>query len=173
MHTSNKQITFVSIDHKERVHIIVGETVMISTEEEGAPAKEVFNQFPVLCQYKPHKDFMDALLSCRKYGLELIEMETESRTQFTVLSLKIKGNMAMQNARVEFTLSKYVKRSGKTLKLPCGEVTMYGDDYKKTAEMTKAVEKVLDEASKYMGGKNGESIALPFQFVLFEDTTVK
>lgn len=163
MNAKNKQISSIEITNKERVKIMITETVILAPEEADGESREIVNTFPINMGYKPHKEYMEALLSTRKYALDLGEFADENRTQYTVQSMKITGNMAMQNSRVSFVLNKFVKRTGKNIKIAVGECTMYGDEYKDTTKMTKAVEKVLDETWKYINGKNGEGqICLSF-----------
>ena len=167
MNVKTQQISFIKINHKDQVEIIVSETVLIAPEKDGEASREVLNEYPVKCGYKPNKSFKDAFLSLRQYGLELGEFSSEDKTQYSVLSLEITGVMELQNSRAQITLSKWVKRTGKNIKIQPGEVMMYGDEYKNADKMTKAIEKVMDEAWKYIRGENAEGIQLS---MLFEET---
>jgi hypothetical protein len=161
----NKQIIGVRIDHKEKVYLRVRETIIIAPKEgDDGGSKERKVTYPVESELKPHRDFLDALLQCRKFALDLAEFEKEDKTKFIVEGFKIKGDMSLQNSRVEFVLVKHVKRTGKGIKFPTGEVTMYGNDYHDSTKMTKAIEKVQEEALKYMRGKNDEEIQLSISF---------
>jgi hypothetical protein len=158
MNAKSRQISLVKITNKERVEILVTETVIMAPDQEGGESREIENTYPMNMGYKPHKDFMEALLCCRPFALDLGEFSREDRAQYTVHSLKISGNMELENSRVSFILNKYVKRTGKNIKIAPGEAVMYGDGdgYKDAAKMAKAVEKVIEEAWKYINGKNGE-----------------
>lgn len=157
MNAKTRQITSIEITAKEVVKIEVTETVMIAPEQEGGESREVENVYMIDGGYKPHKDLLEALLSCRKYALDLGEFSGEDRTQYTVAKVKIAGNMALQNSRVSFTLNKWVKRTGKAIKIEPGEVTMYGDEYKDATKMSKQIEKLMDEVTQYINGKNGDN----------------
>lgn len=160
----SRQIVGVRIDSKERVYINVRETTIIAPKEDETSSKQKKVTYPIKAEYKPHTDFLNAMLSLRKFALELAEFEKEDKTKFIVDSFKIKGDMDLQNSRIEFFLSKWIKRSSKEQKIPTGEVQMYGNDYIEATKMTKAVEKVIEEAWKYIRGKNGEEIQLSFAF---------
>lgn len=164
MNAKTRQITKIKIDEKERVEIFVKETVIIAPDESSGASREVTNTYPIRAEYKPHKDFLEALLATRKFALDIAELTKEDKTKFVVNTIHIRGNMALQNSRVKFLLHLWAKRTGKNIPIQTGEVTMYGDEYEKTAEMTKALDKLIDEAWKYIRGKNGEEIQLALTF---------
>lgn len=163
-HSKNRQIRSVKISAKEKVTIVVSETIIIAPEEESASSREITNIYTLEGEYKPHKDFMEAMLSTRKYALDISEFSEEGRTNFTVQEVNIKGDMSIQNARVEFTLSKWVKRTGKAITIKTGEVMLYGDEYKETKKMGAAMDKLIEETWAYLDGKNSENLQLAFQF---------
>jgi hypothetical protein len=113
---------------------------------------------------------LEALLACRKYALDIGEFNAENKTQYTVDSVEIKGRMDLQNSRVLFRLSKYVKRTSKMIPIDVGETIMYGDEYKDSTNMSKAIEKLIDEVWKYIGGKSAEGIQLSMIFTEGEET---
>lgn len=156
----------IKIDSKENVELIFEERVTVAPEGDEEASREIRNVYVATCQHKPHKDLLEAVLGLRKYALEICEFPSDAptRNQFTVASMVISGDMELQNSRVMFSLSKWIKSRGKTVNIATPQTMMFGDEYAKAAEMTKQIEKVIQEAWLYLSGKNGEKIQLAFNF---------
>lgn len=167
MNSRTKEISHLTIDAKERVTIKIKETVIVAPKENEEASRELVNKYTVKNEFKPRKEFLEDFLKLRKFALELAEF-TEDKTSFTVKTIEIKGSMAMQTARVQFVLNKYVKRTGMNIEIKTPETVLFGDDYKNSKELVKAIEVVIERAEGYMNGENGEDLQLAFDFTTTE-----
>lgn len=113
----------------------------------------------------PHKDFMNAMKNLRKHALAINEMQygdAKALSDYLVTKVKIQGDVTLRQSRVTMRLEKYVNRTGKYVKIPVAQVTMYGESkYEEAAEMSKHVENLILEATAYMNGKCQEDDQLP------------
>lgn len=167
MTSKTRQLRKIAIDEAGNVHIVIEERVIIAPPEGEEESKEKILRYTVQGDYAPHNDLKDALLKCRKYALDLHEFpdDTKYRSSISVLAINISGDMDLQNSRVIFELGKYVKRAEKVVKIgKTHQNTMYGTEYEKEKEMTKAIEAVVAEVWEYLDGKNGENVQLSLQF---------
>lgn len=144
--------------------VFIGFVNVLSDSKNGTEEEEeqiISPEYTAKSPHAPHKDFLDAMKKLRKYALESSEMTVDSKEmpQWNVSEIKIAGDMDMQNSRVQFVMSKLVKRINKYIKVgPTPQVSMYPekDDalrYHNAEAMTKEIEKVIDEAFKYLSGK--------------------
>lgn len=113
--------------------------------------------------FRPRKQMIDSMKKLRKFALELLEIEVDSRdiAHWTVSQIKISGDILKKNSRVVMTLAKFVKATGKMSEIKCGEITMYPtvDDkvkYHKAEEVTAIIEDIVEEVWLYMEGQHDE-----------------
>lgn len=165
-HAKTRQLRKIKIDSKDNVEITFEETVIIAPMGNEESSRECVNLYTVQCQHKPHKDLLEAMLGLRKFGLDICEFtdDTKIRTQFKVTSMVISGSIEMQNSRVMFSLSKWIKSRSKAVNIATPQTMMFGDEYHDAEKMTKQIEKVIHEVELYLNGKNAEDIQLAFSF---------
>ena len=147
---------------------------IVSSDGEGEEDAEniIGNQFVITGKHRPHKDFVDAMKKLRKSGLELLEIVTESVTDWTVQEVSISGDIVMHQSRVVMTLGKKVKRTDKVATIKTPQTAMYPekeDDqrYAGAEAMSKQIETCIDEAIAYLNGKyetdDGQLPLFPFE----------
>lgn len=126
------------------------------------------HKYSVDASNRPHKDFTDAMKKLRKFAFELIEEEWDTKsTKWTVIQMKIAGDVSMQQSRVQFVLGKMTEKTGKGLEIKTPQVAMYPDKddtqrYYNAEKMSAQVEEAIEEVWSYLFlGKNGEEIQLP------------
>lgn len=180
-----KQLTKIKIDltGKVKVTLHFREIVQNQIEASQAQGDEGFEekdmdilspQYIVKSPYTPHKDLLDEMKKLRKYALEICEMEqgakTKELTDYNVSAVKITGDVSLQQSRVVMTVTKEVQRTGKLIEFDCPQVTMYGEsEYERAGEMSKLIERVIEEAWQYVGGKYQDE----GQLALFERVTLQ
>jgi hypothetical protein len=166
MNTHLPAIKKIKIDSKDNVEITMIETVLVPPKEKDGESRTITNIYAAQCQHKPHEDFLAALLSLRKYALEICEFDAGTKTDYKVSSVVISGDMEKEQSSVMFSISKWVKSLGKPVNISTPQVTMYGEEYANAQAMTKQIKKVIEEAFLYLGGKNAEALQLSFNFVM-------
>lgn len=166
------QITGVEIDNKDIVTIAFQETFLVAPKDPEGESQERTNSYVMTSDFGPDKEFIDALLSLRKYGMMMTEFNDKDmplRNSMKVLGMKITGSIEKENARVSFVLGKYVKRTGKTIAINTGQSVLFktADDGKSiddVEQMLKGVKKVIDEAWLFIKGKNAVKAQISFRF---------
>lgn len=145
------------------------------TEEDGEDESEKVDanhEYTVKGKHRPHKDFVDSMKSLRKFALELYEVEIESTkiASWNVFEIAIAGDVFLKKSRATFILAHLIKATGKYAETKLSQVTMYPekdetDRYHNAEKMSKAIEKCIEEAFKYLNGKYEEDD--PDQLPLF------
>lgn len=160
--TKDKVLTyhFQGMKIKKKSTIVYFEREVVNELKEGEEENTTWRTwYPIESEIPPHKDFLDALKALRKPALQLGEIVVEESTHVTynVLTVKITGDMEMQQSRCEMVLGHKVKRTDKIIPIPTGEYVMYGDsDFEGAAATTKKLEKLKEEAWAYcFDGKFG------------------
>lgn len=168
-HESDKQIRKIEIsDDLTSVRV---EFARVSAQEPPEGMEEsivLVDEYKVSSDRKPHQDLINAMKVLRKSALDVCEMKVVDKNigDFNVTSIKISGDMLLKQSRVELTVSKLVPRTGKYVKWKTPQVTMYGNsEYDKADELTALIEKAVNEALAYLGGKYEHDNQLP----LFEN----
>lgn len=135
------------------------EREIVNELKEGEEDNTVYiTQYPIKSDTPPHQDLLKALKALTGHALAIGEFEIEgSKAQYTVIEVKIWGDMEMQQSRCELILGKKVKRTDKVIPIKTGQVSMYGEsDYPEFAKMAVLVETVKEEAWAYaFDGKFG------------------
>lgn len=156
---NDRRISGISINAKGKVSIAFSEVITLPPVEGEDESETSANEYTVRSPNRPHKDFLDAMKKLRKDALAIGELnfDAKSITSMTVSDIKISGDMVMKQSRVQMTLAKEVKRTGKRIKIgPLPQVTMYGEEaseYDNAEAMTQLIEAVVEEAWLYLGGK--------------------
>lgn len=149
----------------------------IVTAGSKKPAKEedsddedqtAVRKYSVTAPDKPHKDMFDCLTSLKKLGLDVCEIGINGKELATwgVTGVKIAGDMVMRKSRVQLRLTKYVKRTKKSIHLWSPQVTMYPDKedavkFESADKLSDGVESLLTEIEKFIDGKGQETAQLP------------
>ncbi len=131
-------------------------------EEEKQDVKAI--EYTVTSQHEPHDDLLKALKKLRKHALEICEIEVDGKhlNQYTVVGVKIQGDIVLRQSRVIMVIGKEVKRTGKQVLIVTPQTTMYGEsEYEKAEEMSKLIEDVVSEVWLYIGGKYADDGQLP------------
>lgn len=154
------------------VRIKLASIVSVDGEGEEDADNHIGNQFVITGKHRPHKDFVDAMKQLRKFGLELLEITTESVTDWTCQEISISGDVVMKQSRAVLTLAKKVKRTEKVATIKTPQATMYPgkeDDqrYANAEKMSKQIEACINEAVAYLNGKyeteDGQLALFPFK----------
>lgn len=126
----------------------------------GADNKVNDTPFWVGGNYRPHKTFVDKMKELRKFCLELVEIEVDTKAlpNWTVGTLKIQGDLVMKQSRAVMILAKKIKFTGKVTYMNVPQVTMYPsmddkDRYHNAEKMTEVIEAVVRESEAYINGK--------------------
>jgi hypothetical protein len=167
------QITKIKINAKEIVTIEATERVIVAPKDNEEESQERFNRHSITSDFPPDPSFLKALQGMKRFAMSVAEFNRKDIplvNQFTVESVRVKGEQEKENSRIEFTLLKWVKRTGKGMKMPTGQTVMYDAADKSAitdiADMTKAFDALCAEAWEYMNGKNGHKVQLRFPFQL-------
>lgn len=121
-------------------------------------------------KHRPHQDFVNAMKKLLPHALASGEINLADKTpakNYSVNSISIDGDILMDQARVTMTILHTVERTGKVMQLgPVPQVTLSDEsDYKEWQALQKLVNKVIDEAWKYLKDKHeGDRIQLAFSF---------
>lgn len=175
-----KQLTKIKIDltgkNKVTLHFreLVEGLLPGNGEESEEDASIVSPQYIVKSPYAPHPDLLNEMKKLRKFALEICEMEIGSKTKelsdYNVSAVKISGDVSLKQSRAVLTVTKEVQRTGKVIEFDTPQVTMYGEsDFERAAELSDQIERVIDQAWLYVGGKYQEE----GQLALFERVTLQ
>lgn len=152
---------------KKKTMIHFEREIMNELKENEEENSTYFMDYPISTNLPPHIDLVNALKALRPFGFELCEMEVEKSTRhsYNIINVKIKGDMELQQSRVEMVMGHTVKRTSKTIKWPTGEVAMYGEsDYPKFKELAKCIETLKAECyAMAFEGKFGFEVKDPNQ----------
>lgn len=167
------QITKIEINAKEIVTIEATERVIVAPKDNEEASQERVNFHLITSDFPPDPEFLKALQGMKRFAMSIAEFNRKDIplvNNFTIESVKVKGEQEKENSRIEFTLIKWVKRTGKGIKFNTGQCVMY-DATDKSAitdieQMTKAFDTLAAEAWEYMNGKNGHKVQLRFPFQL-------
>ena len=169
---NNIQIKSISIKPDGKVKIAFNELIAIGERPEGNIIESdedepniLVNEYSVRSPQLAHKDFLDAMKKLRKHALDICEIVIDAKnlTSFTVSEVRLDGDIALRQARVQFILSKEVKRTDKQIKIgPTPQTTLYGEsEYEGAEALAKLVEAVVSEAFAYLEGKGENEAQLP------------
>lgn len=156
--------------------IIIASSKKPAKEEDADDEDETnVRKYSVSAPDRPHKDLFDCLGSLKKLGLEVCEIGISGKELATwgVTGIKIAGDMLLRKSRVQLRITKYVKRSKKSLHMWSPQVTMYPDAEEKVLfanvdKLTEGIESLLTEIEKFIDGKGEKAGQLP----LFSDAEV-
>lgn len=163
---TEKQITSIKIfpDHS-KVKIAWITNVQADEPEEEDEGGRTSNDFSVLGRHRPHKDFVEAMKTLRKYALEIADIDVDNKSikDWTVCEVQISGDMILNKSRAVMTLAKKVEWSGKVIQFKVSQVTMFPrkdetSRYYNAEKMTKQIEVCIEEAWAYLNGKFEEEI---------------
>lgn len=156
---TEKQIRSIKFKNSGGVEIRFAKITSSQDEEDGSELPKPY-KYSGESENRPHKDFVSAMTKLRKFGLEIAGIEVDSKKigQWGVVGIKIDGDYLLRQSRVIITMSKEVELTGKLIKFPISQITMYPDNedagkYHNADKMTKVIEEVIDEAWSYLGGK--------------------
>jgi len=126
--------------------------------------------------FRPHKDLVNSMKKLRKHALDIlgIKLEDESKQigEWSVIEIKIQGDVLTKQSRVTMKLAKLVELTKAVCPIKVPQVTMYpaADDqvkYHAADKMTVIIEDIIEEVWSYLNGKYDETIEPNQQFALF------
>jgi|SRR5690242_4629698 len=134
------------------------------------------NRYTIKSENEPHKDLWECMKDLKKHAMDVCEIGIAGKElgSWSVTGIKVAGDVVMKKSRVQLQLSKYVKRTKKTISFWSPQVTMYPDksgtevEYENVDKLTEVVEALIDEVFAYIAGKYQEDGQLP----LFVDERV-
>lgn len=166
-HTGAVKVQFV-----EEIIIAGSKRAKSSEDEDEDDDATSQNKYGAESQNQPHKDLLGCLTILKKHALDICEIGVAGKelATWSVSGIKVAGDVSLKKSRVQLRLSKYVKRTKKTVNLWSPQITMYPDietvlEYNGTDKMTPVVEELIDEIFKYLGGKYEQT----GQLALFPD----
>ena len=128
----------------------IGSDLPEEDQDESSESTDTVDEFRVKSPRRPHKDFVNKFKKLTKFAMLADEIADENIGDYQVTRIKISGDMLMKKSRVEMVLSKYVERTGKWIKIPVSQVTMYGEtDFPEINKLTKTIEELCEEAISY------------------------
>lgn len=171
--TPSLQITKVKITSKDEVTLEARERIYVSPNGADDEASvERFMHHTVSTDIPPHEDFLKAFQGLRRFAMAMAEFNRKDIplvNTMTVGEMRIAGEQEKQNSRVDFTIMKWIKRTGKGIAINTGQSVMYGKGGEQGSipdmvEMTKAIDLVIAEAWEYINGKNGAGVKIQLAF---------
>lgn len=145
----------VLINKDKEVEAIFTQKVVMGTNSETG--KEIVRHMPISvdCPYAANKDLIAAMKATTRHALNLAGFDEASIQDTTVTKLEVTGEVENHNARAILHLTKELPWSNKPLKIKVPQVMLFDQiTYKKTAELVKAIELVIEEVWNYAAGKN-------------------
>lgn len=164
----------VTVQFNEEV--IVAQSRKPSKEDDDEDDDQTsVDKFTATTSRVPHKDLFDCLTALKKLSLDVCEITITGKELSTwgVTGIKIAGDMVLKKSRAQLRLTKYVKRSKKSLHFWSPQVTMYPDKedavkFENADKLTDLIESAIQEIEEYLGGKSAVEGQLP----LFADRGV-
>lgn len=148
--------------------VIVHYTKRITWPLKDGEEQNRYDDIPVSGKlpFKMHKDFKAAMRKFNKHALALngIDVTEENKKEWSVMGIKISGDLDMQNARLEMVLGKKVERTGKIANMPVSDITLYdnsenedgGSKYEEIEALARITEAFAVEVFAYVDGKSDD-----------------
>lgn len=139
-------------------------TVEDESEEDGYKTVPIVRT--IEAPLRPTSGLCDDMKSLRRHGLDILGIKLEKEAtqikMWTVMRIKISGDMLLKKSRLEMTLALKADLTGKIVPLKVGQVTMYPKDddkvkYHKHAELAQLVEKIANGVWGYLNGDYEDS----------------
>lgn len=168
----NKEIRSIKIGPSKVFVSFVG--VVDAEPIEGQEESQVIDTvYTVKSKHKPHKDLVNSLKKLLPHALKVGEFNLSDKNpaqHYTITQLDIAGDLYMDQSRVTMIIGHEVERTGKIISIDVGQVTLSEEsDYKEWESLKKLIEKVVEEAWEYFGGKHeGDQLKLAFDFSVRE-----
>lgn len=118
--------------------------------------------------FRPHKDLIESLKKLRRPALDFIGINladvSKDVKEFTVLSIKIAGNMDLKQSRVTIILAKKVDKLDELVEFPIPQIIMYPNEEEKVTywnsdKIAPIVEDIVEEVWSYLyHGKFDDSL---------------
>lgn len=159
------------MDKIKNVKISFDADVDVEPEEGEEDSRKKSTEYSAKSQHVPHKDLYSALASLLDHALAACEFEVTAtnKKDFTVIGLKIKGDINLNQARVQLIMAKKVYRAEELYILPPTPELALNDtgNYLSWKDLKTKVDKVIKEVTEYMNGKHhDDETPLAFQLTL-------
>lgn len=159
------------IESIKKVKIKFNADMEIEPENGSDESRTKSTKYGAESEHYPHGDFIEALRELTEHGLNAIETEVNKTNQkeFTVIGIKLNGNVNLNQARVQMVMVKKIHRSEELYKLPPTPEILLNDggNYLTWKDLNKKVLKVINEAEQYLAGKHkDDEVPLAFQLSL-------
>jgi len=125
----------------------------------------ISSNFKCRSNAKPHKDLFNAFQKLKKHAANICELsvfnnDKKSEAANVVTSVRLMEDI--DSSRVMISMNKYIK-SGKCYSVTTPLIDLGKDEYEHMNELTSDIEKLKEEAEKFVKGKNGnQQIELDF-----------
>ncbi len=167
MEIQDKQLRSIRLsDDHEIVTIKWDEIRTVEPESEEDKSQEKTNKHSCRGTIRPHKDLVDTMKKLRKFALELLEIEYDSKSinGWIVTQVTIAGDVDHEKSRVVITLGKKVNRTASVKEIDTPQAVMFPkeDDlkpYADTDKMTAVLLDLIEESWSYLNGKYEEGIS--------------
>jgi hypothetical protein len=124
--------------------------------------------------HPPHDDFKNAVNALTQHGLDYMEMNIAKHDldQYCVSGVQIQGDITLNKAQVKLILNKVVHRAEAVVAWTTPQIMLNEKSkYLYWKDLKQKIEKVIEEAWAYVGGKqmveNGTPLA--FQLEMFKE----
>jgi hypothetical protein len=159
------------MDKIKNVKISFDADVDVEPEEGEEDSRKKSTEYSAKSQHVPHKDMYAALAALLDHALAACEFEVTAtnKKDFTVIGLKIKGDINLNQARVQLIMAKKVYRSEELYILPPTPELALNDtgNYLSWKDLKTKVDKVIKEVTEYMNGKHhDDETPLAYQLTL-------
>jgi hypothetical protein len=165
---TEKQITGIKLS-PELTDVEISFEYRFTQEADGEDENKILkNEYWLRGKYAPHKDLVDCMKKLRKFALEIVDIDVDSKSlpDWNVSEVKIAGDYVMKKSRVQLILAHEITVVGKSTKRhvhikDVPQITMYPekDDagrYHNAEKMTEILQVLLYEVEAYLSGKYGE-----------------
>ena len=127
--------------------------------EEGDIVKNVKNS--ISSDIRPHKDFYSAFSAMKKYAIGYMEITAfKTGIEQSVLDRYVMNSMSIiedtDTVKITMSITKTLS-NGKEFKIKTPIIDLLNDDYTDLKEMRHEFDILLNEASDYVDGKNGDT----------------
>ncbi len=176
MELRDKQLRSLHLSDDHETVTIKWHEVRIQEAEGDDASSQKTNKFSCKGAIRPHKDLVDSMKKLRKFALELLEIQVDSKTvnEWIVSEIKIAGDVDHEQSRVVITLGKKVERTGAIKLIDTPQAVMFPTTedlkvYENTDKMTQVILDLIEESWNYLNGKIEEG--QPEQLPLFPMAT--
>jgi len=148
-----RTIVYDPADGKIKIDVDIATTT--PPEKPDGESETIVETYSINSPRRPHKDLVAKLKKLTKFALDADEINVENPgSSYIVSKVKIDGDMLLKKSRATMVIAHEVERTGKWLKIPVSQITMYGNtDFIDAEKMSRVIEELQEEVWLYIKGK--------------------